>query len=193
MKSFYVTQINISDIPTLNDTYDLPYPFNKKHFQTAQDSDAANLGIKHKFNFHNCHKTPQWKIICERVRRAIIPFYGDLLIETSWISCYKEGNSVQWHHHMRQMTDITTLLFLNTHPTPLMLSTTTTLDDFNKIKIGEKIEIHVTDKIDSVAGKLIAFDVDMAHMVPECKNHERWTLAANFKKISGTIRNTNSS
>ena len=188
MNSFYITQINISDVPVLNDTYDLPYPFNKKPFQTSQDADAANLGIKHKFNYHNCHKTPQWKIICERVRRAITPFYGDLLIETSWISCYREGNAVQWHHHMRQMTDITTLLFLNTHPTPLMLSTTTTLDDFNQIKMGKKIEIPVTDIIDSVAGKLIAFGVDMAHMVTECKNPERWTLATNFRKINESDR-----
>jgi hypothetical protein len=184
MKPFYVTRINISDVPVLSDSYDLPYPHNKKPFQTRPDQSGVNLGIKHKFNYHNCHKTPDWKIICERVRVSLAPFYGELLIENSWLNCYKEGNAVQWHNHLLQKTYITSLLFLNTHPTPLMLSTSTTLDDWDEIKRGNKTEICITDKIDTLAGKLIAFETGIAHMVPECEKPDRWTLTTNFRKIT---------
>jgi hypothetical protein len=182
-RPFYISEIDISDIPILNSDYDLPEPYNRTLFRTQNINPAIRLGIREKWNYNSVHEISPWNGICESIREVIKPFSGDgYNIRSSWMNYYSEGNAVQWHHHIRQGVDITTLLFLNTSKTPLVLSTITTNEDFERIGRGEKFSIPITHQIDTIAGRVVAFSSRMAHMVPKCYD-ERWTLTTNFNRV----------
>jgi hypothetical protein len=67
------------------------------------------------------------------------------------------------------LVDINTILFLTDNPSPLLLSPSLPED-----------EKEIIDTIQSIAGNVVAFKSNMAHMVPECKVEGRWTLTTNF-------------
>jgi len=166
----YLTNIDITDIPNLNDNYNLPPPYNKILFKTRPTNPAIKLGIKTKYNYNEVHNIRPWSNICQRVHNAIQPYLnGKYRIYSSWLNYYKQGNAVQWHHHIRQLVDINTILFLTDNPSPLLLSPSRPED--------KKETIHT---IQSIAGNVVAFKSNMAHMVPECEVAGRWTLTTNF-------------
>ena len=110
---YYLTTIDMADIPNLNENYNLPPPYNKILFKTQPTNPAIKLGIKTKYNYNGVHNIRPWSNICQRVHAAIQPYLnGKYRIYSSWINYYEQGNAVQWHHHIRQLVDINSILFL---------------------------------------------------------------------------------
>jgi hypothetical protein len=190
MEPIYITDIDISDLPLLNDNYDLSAPYSKHKFETPRSNFLRRTtGVfKEKWNFDNVHEIMPWKDICARVTNSIKPYY-DLIgddsttysILSSWLSAYlNPGESVMWHkhHNTDYPFDATALLFLTSHPTPLLVSR---LPGNSYMKTQK---IVVTDTIDTVAGRLVIFGGDVFHMVPPIDQPGRWTLAIQFKKSS---------
>jgi hypothetical protein len=183
--NYYLTKIDIQDLPELNENYHLPPPYNRVVFNTKQVNPGIQLGSKTKYNYNGVHNITPWSSICQRVHDGIQPFLNNnYRICSSWINYYRESNAVQWHeHYTRQLIDITTILFLTSNPSPLLLSASTTPKDFENLRKTGNIHIEVTDTIETIAGNVIAFRGDMAHMVSECKLPNRWTLTTNFKRV----------
>ena len=193
MEPIYITDIDISDLPLLNDNYDLPAPYSKYKFEIPKlHFLRRTTGIfKEKWNFNNVHEIMPWKDICARVTNSSKPYY-DLIgddsttysIFSSWLSAYLiQGDAVVWHNHHnittnRQQSDVSALLFLTSHPTPLLVSR---LPGNSYMKTQK---IVVTDTIDTVAGRLVIFGGNTFHMVPPIDQPGRWTLAIQFKKSS---------
>ena len=190
MEPIYITDIDISDLPLLNDNYDLPAPYSKHKFETPKPNFfRRTTGIfKEKWNFDNVHEIMPWKDICARVTNSSKPYYDSIgddsttySISSSWLSAYlNPGESVMWHKHLNtdDPCDATALLFLTSHPTPLLVSR---LPGNSYMKTQQ---IVVTDTIDTVAGRLVIFGGNIFHMVPPIDQPGRWTLAIQFKKSS---------
>lgn len=189
MEPVYITDIDLSDLPLLNDNYNLPAPYSKHKFETPRTHFLRRTAgiVKEKWNFDNVHDIMPWKNICARVTNSSKPYYnliGDdsttYSISSSWLSAYlNPGDSVLWHkhHNTESPYDVTALLFLTSHPTPLLVSRLP--GSYMKTE-----EIVVTDTIDTVAGRLVIFGGNVFHMVPPIDQPGRWTLAIQFKKSS---------